>query len=259
MARLTFLGTGGSAAAADRDATSVLLRTGADLVLVDCPGGVGAKIRRAGEDPLDVGVLLLTHIHPDHVHGLPGYVHSLMLREHVVRLLGSPEACAFATRLLDLFGLREPKFKTRVEFVALEPGRPVRPSGRLEIAAFKTPHHASSLAFAVRLVEEGRTIVFSGDTPLYPFLFDRARGADWLVHDCAAPSRFFEAYPALAVRHTSALDLGRAAAAAGVGGLAPCHFLAGDLAFPIAEIEAEIRRSFSGALFIPEDMSRMEV
>jgi ribonuclease Z len=259
MARLTFLGTGGSAATADRDATSVLVRTGADLILVDCPGGVGAKIRRAGEDPLDVACLLLTHVHPEHVHGLPGYVHGLMLRDHVVRLLGSPESCAFAARLLDLFGLREAKFKTRVEFVPLEPGRPARPSERLEITAFKTPHDASSLAFFVRLVAEGQIVVFSGDTPLYPFLFDRARGADWLVHDCAAPSRFFEEYPALAVRHTSALDLGRAAAAAGVGGLIPCHFLAGDLEFPIADVDAEIRRAFSGALVIPEDFARVEI
>lgn len=259
MARMTFLGTGGSAATADRDAASVMLRAGADLLVVDCPGGAGAKIRRAGEDPLNVASILLTHIHPDHVHGLPGFVHGLMLRDHVIRLYGSPESCAFAARLLDLFGLREARFKTRVEFVALEPGQPARPSERLEVTALKTPHHASSLAFVLRLLETGRAVVFSGDTPLYPFLFERAAGADWLVHDCAAPARFFETYPALAVRHTSALDLGRAAAGAGVRGLVPYHFLVGDLDFPLAEVEAEIRRSYAGALVIPEDLARVEI
>jgi len=253
MADVFFLGTGGALATGERDNTAFLLRAGASWALIDCPGSVLQKIVRAGVRPVDVTSLFITHVHPDHVYGLPSLVHGLMLKDHVLRLFGSAETIDFCGRLLDLFGLWRPKYRTRVEFAELKPGKPAAVSGGVEVTGHRVPHHVSSLAYEFRLEDGGRKLVFSGDAPVHPALFERAEEADALFHDCSAPSRFFAQYPALASRHTSALDLGTWSERARVRTLVPCHFLA-ELDFPLSEAEAEIRAGYSGRLVMPADL-----
>jgi ribonuclease Z len=258
MAEIFFLGTGGALATRDRDNTAFLMRTGAASALIDCPGAVVQKVLRVGVRPEDVTDLFVTHIHPDHVYGLPSLVHGLMLREGVLRLFGSAETVDFCGRLLDLFGLGRAKYRTRVEFTTLVPGETAGVSEGVEVTGHRVPHHPSSLAFEFRLAEGPRKVVFSGDTPLDPDLFERSREADVLCHDCGGPARFFGEYPALASRHTSARDLGTWSERAAVRTLVPCHFLA-ELGFPVAEAEAEIRAGYSGRLVLAADLEGLAV
>lgn len=181
-----------------------------------------------------------------------------MLRDHVFRLFGSAETVDLCRRLLDLFGLREPKFRTRVEFVELVPGERAQVAEGIEVTAWSVPHQTSSLAYEFQILPDGKRAVFSGDTPLHPALFEWARGADVLVHDCGAPARFFEKYPILKSVHTSAADLGTWSERAGVRLLAPVHFLT-ELDFEVGEVEAEIRARFAGRLVVPSDMDRLEI
>ena len=51
MTEIYFLGTGGWVASRDRDNTSLLIHQEKKLVLVDCPGSVIQKIKRAELDP----------------------------------------------------------------------------------------------------------------------------------------------------------------------------------------------------------------
>jgi ribonuclease Z len=258
MAEIYFLGTGGWVATPQRDNTSVLLRAGGRLVLIDCPGSVTAKIRKLGFDPRRVSTIVLTHVHPDHIYGLPSLVHSLILEDGEIRLLGSEETVAFARRLLDLFGLRGKKVRTRVRLLALRPGQILRLDDALSLRGFRVPHHSSSLAYHLYLNEERKEIVFSGDTPLHRPLFKDARTVDYLVHEASAPARYFRKFPRLCGVHTSALDLGRWSEEAGVKCLIPCHFLADVWSVP-TEVRAEIRRHFMGRLIVPRDLQCIAV
>jgi ribonuclease Z len=258
MAEIYFLGTGGWVATPQRDNTSVLLRAGAKLILIDCPGSVVAKIRKLNFDSREVSTIILTHVHPDHIYGLPSFVHSLILDEGEIRLLGSEETVAFARRLLDLFGLRKKNVRTRVRFQALRPGQILRLDDALSLRGFRVPHHSSSLAYHLYLNEERKEIVFSGDTPVHRPLFKDARAIDYLVHEASAPSRYFKKYPRLCGIHTSALDLGRWSQDISVKCLIPCHFLADVWAVP-TEVRAEIRRHFRGRLIVPRDLQRISL
>jgi len=258
MAEIVFLGTSGYVPTPARDNTAFLLKAGESSLLIDCPGSPLRKLAVAGTSPLDIGNVFITHVHPDHVYGLPSLVHGLMLRDHVFRLFGSSETVDLCRRLLDIFALREPKFKTRVEFVVLVPGERAQVAERVEVPAWSVPHQASSLAFEFQILPDGKRAVFSGDTPIHPALFEWARGADALVHDCGAPVRFFEKYPILKTVHTSAADLGMWSEKAGVRLLAPVHFLT-ELGFEAGEIEEEIRARFKGRLVVPADMDRVEI
>ena len=86
MSEIIFLGTGGAAATPERDNTSLLLRQEEELVLVDCPGSVTRKIRSLDLDPRALRALMITHVHPDHIYGLPSLVHSLMTDSMVIRV-----------------------------------------------------------------------------------------------------------------------------------------------------------------------------
>ncbi len=252
------MGTGGSVATPTRDNTSLLLRSGEDFILIDCPGSLIRKLGKLRIDPRRVRTILLTHIHPDHVYGLPSFIHSLMLEEGEIQFFASAEATSLARRLLDLFELREKNVKTRVRFRSLRPGKKIDISRSLTVKPFPVPHHPSSLAYHFYFKGEGREIVFSGDTPVHAPLFEEARGIDWLIHDSSAPSRFFRKYPELRRVHTSALDLGRMSQEASVKGLVPIHFL-GEVGFSPAEIEREIRQGYRGRLIIPEDLQKLRL
>jgi ribonuclease Z len=258
MAEIYFLGTGGWVATPQRDNTSVLLRTGRPLILIDCPGSVVAKIRKLDFDPREVSTIILTHVHPDHIYGLPSLVHSLILDDGEIGLLGSEETVGFARRLLDLFGLREKNVRTRIRFRPLRPGQTVRLGDDLSLRGFAVPHHSSSLAYHLYLDGERKEIVFSGDTPVHRPLFSDVRAIDYLVHEASAPSRYFKKYPRLCGLHTSSLDLGRCSQDAGVKCLIPCHFLADVWSIP-TDVRAEIRRHFKGRLIIPRDLQRIPV
>lgn len=253
MPEIRFLGTGGAVPTAERDNMSFVLTRGGLSVLVDCPGGAFAKVKALGLDPRAVGHIAVTHIHPDHVYGLPAFIHSLMLDAGEVVLWGSAETAAFCARLLDLFGLREKKILRRVSFRTLESGGRAELGPGARLSALAVPHHPSSLAFRIDLEDEGKSAAYSGDTPAFPPLFEWAAGCDALIHDCSAPSRFFWDFPDLARMHTHALDLGRLSGRAEVKLLVPGHFF-GEAAFDMTEVEDEIRRGFSGRLVLPEDL-----
>ncbi|MBN2206045.1 MAG: ribonuclease Z [Candidatus Aminicenantes bacterium] len=251
MTDIRFLGTGGAVPSAERDNMSFLLNHDGVSVLVDCPGGAFVKIKALGIDPRSIGHIAVTHVHPDHVYGLPAFIHSLMLDEGEVVLWGSAETVAFCGRLLDLFNLRAKKILRRIAFRVVETGGRADCAPGVGLSALRMPHHSSSLAFRFDL--EGKTIAYSGDTPAHPPFFAWVAGCDVLIHDCSVPSRCFREFPAPAKMHTHALDLGRLSEEAGVKLLVPGHFF-GEVEYDMAEVEDEIRLGFGGRLVIPADL-----
>ncbi len=256
MVEVYFLGTGGAMATKERDNTSLLFSADDELILVDCPGSLIQKIKKLDFDPREINSILVTHIHPDHVYGLPSFVHSLMLDECLINLYGSEETLRFCQNFLDFFDLREKKIKTRIRFVPLEENKDIKLSPSISLFPLKVPHDSSSMAFHFYFEEEGKELIYSGDTAFYPLLFQEAKEKDYLIHDCSAPSRFFRQYPSLSQMHTHSLQLGEICQQAGVKCLIPCHFF-GELEFSLSEIESEIKRSFSGKLIIPKDFERI--
>jgi ribonuclease Z len=69
---VALLGTGGTLPLPDRFLSSVLVRCGGQLILIDCGEGTQVSLRKLGWGLKDIGTILLTHFHADHVAGLPG-------------------------------------------------------------------------------------------------------------------------------------------------------------------------------------------
>jgi ribonuclease Z len=66
------LGTSGTFPLPDRPLSSLLVRVGPELVLFDCGEGTQVSMRRCGWGFKALSAICLSHLHADHVSGLPG-------------------------------------------------------------------------------------------------------------------------------------------------------------------------------------------
>lgn len=72
MLDVCLLGTGGTQPLVNRWLTSLMVRYQGHAVLIDCGEGTQIAAQRAGLSLKPVDKILLTHLHADHVSGLPG-------------------------------------------------------------------------------------------------------------------------------------------------------------------------------------------
>jgi ribonuclease Z len=72
MLELALVGTGGTMPLPNRWLSSSLIRFGGHLVLFDCGEGTQISLRSLGWGIKDIDLILISHVHGDHIAGLPG-------------------------------------------------------------------------------------------------------------------------------------------------------------------------------------------
>jgi ribonuclease Z len=72
MIDVMLLGTGGTIPLPSRYLSALLVRAGPDLILFDCGEGTQIAMRRYGWGFKGISTICLSHLHADHVAGLPG-------------------------------------------------------------------------------------------------------------------------------------------------------------------------------------------
>lgn len=75
--KITFLGTADQIPSADRNHSAILISYDGENILVDCGEGTQRQFRKANLNPCKITKILITHIHGDHVFGLPGLLSTL--------------------------------------------------------------------------------------------------------------------------------------------------------------------------------------
>lgn len=77
MLDVCLLGTGGMQPLPGRRLSATLVRAGGDMALIDCGEGTQVAVRERGWGLRHINAILLTHMHADHVLGLPGLLLTL--------------------------------------------------------------------------------------------------------------------------------------------------------------------------------------
>lgn len=90
MLDICLSGTGGTLPQTDRWLTSLMVRCNGHAALIDCGEGTQIALQKAGQNLSPIDIILITHIHADHISGLPGLLLTMgkMGRTEPVTIIG---------------------------------------------------------------------------------------------------------------------------------------------------------------------------
>jgi ribonuclease BN (tRNA processing enzyme) len=249
---------------------------GGQIYVVDCGDGVARQMILAGLRLRDLRHVLITHHHSDHNADYGALLQLAWMSGLVtsVDCWGPPPTKEMMQRYLEYqhydLALRT-RDEGRIELAPLLKGHDLSGDGlvfadkNVRVTAAKVPHPPLELAFAYRFDASDRSIVISGDTTESDALVRLAKGADVLVHEVMLAERVKEMLSALPnhemlarsviAHHTTAEQVGRVAAKAGVKLLVLSHFVpAEDPTVADEEWLAPVRRHFSGPVVVGRDL-----
>ena len=102
--KITFLGTSGGIPSISRSLPSIAVNFSGELILFDCGEGTQRQMMKAGTGFKREMVILLTHLHGDHILGLPGLIYTLSMldRKHPLKIIGPPGTRKFVESILEI-------------------------------------------------------------------------------------------------------------------------------------------------------------
>jgi ribonuclease BN (tRNA processing enzyme) len=188
--RLTTIGTGTAAPAAERVNAGHLVEAGEVRLLMDCGSGVVHRMATLGVDWVGITHLAITHFDADHVSDIPTLLvawrwGTLPARSAPVELIGPRGTRVLLQRMGEIFGssVATPDYPFSVREIA--PGDAIELGDGVRLGALEVPHTEESVAYSIR--RGRRRLVYTGDTGPSTALGEWARGCDLLVAECSLP------------------------------------------------------------------------
>ena len=199
--KVTLLGTGTPAPVMNRFGPSILVEAGGRKFLFDAGRGALQRLAQARVGWQEVDAVYLTHLHSDHVVGLPdlwlvGWLTGL--RNRPLAVVGPKGTVSMVSHLEQAFAfdirmriLDEHASREGVAVLArdIEEGIVYERDG-LKITAFEVDHFPVVPAFGYRIDYRERSVVLSGDTRVSTNLVRHAQGVDLLIHEVVSPATF---------------------------------------------------------------------
>jgi ribonuclease BN (tRNA processing enzyme) len=270
---LQILGSGAPGFVDGRANTSYLIWVGNQAkIMLDAGGGAYARFEQSGAKFSDLDVMLVSHLHPDHISDLPAVIWSGRRTRHDTMQIYGPSGDAaapdFITFIDRLFDPKTGAFQNLGAVLDKGPGpasvmrlqphdidttktepSPVFDRDGITITALGIPHGAMP-NLAYRIETRGKTIVMSSDqNGTNPHFIPFAKGADLLEMHLAVgvgevnPN---QAHPDL---------VGRMAAEIGPKRLVLSHIARFDLNAAIADV----KKGYKGPLTVGADLQCTQV
>lgn len=148
MLELIFLGTGASIPSRDKSLSCVAVRHGNNITMFDCGEGSQRQMMISSLSFMKVNQIFITHLHGDHVLGLPGLLQTMGMsgRKNPLLVCGPKGIKKALTAILDAceggieyaLEIRELKSKEKIEFKGFS------------VTSFKTEHVVNSLGYILK-------------------------------------------------------------------------------------------------------------
>jgi ribonuclease Z len=272
--KITLLGTGSPTPAMNRFGPSILLEAGEQKLLFDAGRGALQRLAQLNVRWFDVQGVFITHLHSDHVVGMPDlWLTGSFLpgRKSALRVWGPTGTKQMMAYLEQAFGydisIRQTDDRLTAQSVAVLAEDVVEgvvyETGGVKVTAFEVDHGPVKPAFGYRIDYAGRSVVLSGDTSISQNLIRHAQSVDLLVHEVVSPEALLRAgIPKARVAqilegHVSAEQAGE------VFSMTKPRLAVYSHIIPPSATESDLlpptRKTYSGPLEVGEDLMIIEV
>ena len=194
--QVMLLGTGsGPSIRAERLGIATLVRAGSEQLLFDSGRSVTTGLARLGITAAGVTKVFLTHLHSDHVVGLPElwlFPWASQSRSTPISVWGPAGTRAMAEHLVQAFDFdirirrdvdeHYPAAGIQLLATDITEGVVYEANG-VKVTAFLVDHAPIVPAFGYRIDYRGHSVVISGDTKPSENLVEHSQGVDVLIHE----------------------------------------------------------------------------
>ena len=271
---VTLLGTGAPRPVIERFGSSILVEAGDQKLLFDCGRGCTQRLYQAKVPLSDVTALFLTHLHSDHIVGIPdlwltGWI---MGRKTPLRVWGPDGTQQMMKGLeqayeFDIHTRRDIDEQLPPQGVVeqakdIEQGVVYENDG-VKVTAFTVDHGVVKPALGYRIDYAGHSVVVSGDTRYSENLIKFAQGTDVLIHEVLAANAYKSLHTALTQRqmqkvmehHTKTEEAAMVFAKAKPRLAVYSHIVPPNA----SDLLSDTRKSYSGPLEVGEDLMSIAI
>jgi ribonuclease Z len=221
--KVTLLGTGTPQPIMERFGPSILVQAGNENLLFDAGRGCLQRLRQLNIPYSKLNALFLTHLHSDHIVGLPDlWLTGWLVSERLTPMpVYGPAGTADMVKYLQLAFAYDLKIRSEDDKVMAEGSKllvteikqgTIYDKNGVKVIAFDVDHFPVVPAFGYRIEYKGHSVVLSGDTRFSENLIKFAQGTDLLVHEVIiAPDTMSKSDPKyhILAHHTTAEQAGR--------------------------------------------------
>jgi len=198
MFRVVLLGTGTPIPSVERLGPSTLVEAGIEKLVFDVGRDVIVRLDQLGVPYAALSGIMLTHLHSDHVSGLPDLwltgrfgPAGRPVREAALDVWGPAGTEGMVSHLAEAFkadlSARPSLTPPQGSLISHEIREgPVFNRNGVTVTAFSVDHGKAAPAFGYRIDFGGRRVVLSGDATFNERLIEHSAGADLLIYDVAA-------------------------------------------------------------------------
>lgn len=185
---VTVLGSGDAFASGGRAQAGYLLDYGGKRVLLDAGPGILSELKKNRIAPDSIDAVIISHLHGDHFAGLPflflEYLYESPRKRPLV-IAGPPNLEERSWKLMRTMyaNFHLQSIQSKIKWVVLRPGRTVRIAGA-RLSTIRSPHTKPDLSLSAKIVFDGRTLVFSGDSGWNEELVSFSKDADLMLCEC---------------------------------------------------------------------------
>ncbi|MFQ5963152.1 MAG: MBL fold metallo-hydrolase [Candidatus Scalinduaceae bacterium] len=249
--KLTILGSGTGIVTARRGSSGYLVCINDKSLLIDSGSGTLKKLTEASSSYKEIDYAIYTHFHPDHVVDLISLLFALRIPNNDVNkkltIIGP-------TGMNDLYQNLSRDFNNFIEPRGYELDIKELLEGYIDFEDFKitsslVKHLDNSVAYRVES-EDGKTLVYSGDTDYCESMVNLATDVDVLLLECSYPKHM------RVEGHLNSTLAGRIARESNCKKLVLTHF------YPICDeydILGQCKEEFKGKIILAEDLMSIEI